>query len=69
MLGNDNDVNNGDVLAGTGSNVAVGHSDIDDNGTTATGSGTVIKDNGGPVLHDVDASGGNGGGAPAAAAA
>lgn len=65
VLGNGNDVNNGDVLAGTGSNVAVGHSHIDDNGTTATGGSTVIKDNGGPVLHDVDASGGNGGGASA----
>ena len=65
VLGNGNDVNNGDVLAGTGSNVAVGHSHIDDNGTTATGGSTVIKDNGGPVFHDVDASGGNGGGASA----
>ncbi|TGD89204.1 hypothetical protein BayCH28_07545 [Mycolicibacterium sp. CH28] len=63
VLGNNNDVNNGDVLAGTGSNVAVGHGHIDDNGTTATGGSTVIKDNGGPVFHDVDASGGNGGGA------
>ncbi|WP_328350410.1 IniB N-terminal domain-containing protein [Mycobacterium sp. NBC_00419] len=63
VLGNNNDVNNGDVLAGTGSNVAVGHGQIDDNGTTATGGSTVIKDNGGPVFHDVDASGGNGGGA------
>jgi hypothetical protein len=65
VLGNNNDVNNGDVLAGTGSNVAVGHSNIHDSGTTATGNGTVIKDNDGTVLHDVDASGGNGGGASA----
>lgn len=65
VLGNNNDVNNGDVLAGTGSNVAVGHGQIDDNGTTATGGSTVIKDNDGPVFHDVDASGGNGGGASA----
>ncbi len=63
VLGNNNDVNNGDVLAGAGANVAVGHGHIDDNGTTATGGSTVIKDNGGPVFHDVDASGGNGGGA------
>ncbi|WP_167107201.1 IniB N-terminal domain-containing protein [Mycobacterium sp. DL592] len=63
VLGNNNDVNNGHVLAGTGSNVAVGHGQIDDNGTTATGGSTVIKDNGGPVFHNVDASGGNGGGA------
>jgi hypothetical protein len=65
VLGNGNDVNNGDVLAGAGSNVAVGHSHIHDNGTTATGGSTVIKDNGAPVFNDVDASGGNGGGASA----
>jgi hypothetical protein len=65
VLGNNNDVNNGDVRAGTGSNVAVGHSHITDNGTTATGGSTVIKDNSGPVVHGVDASGGNGGGASA----
>ena len=63
VLGSDNDVNNGHVWAGTGSNVALGHGQVDDNGTTATGGSTVIKDNGGPVFHDVDASGGNGGGA------
>ena len=63
VLGNGNDVNNGDVLAGMGSNVAVGHGQVDDNGTTATGGSSVIKDNSGPVFHDVDASGGNGGGA------
>jgi len=65
VLGNGNDVNNGHVVAGTGSNVAIGHSHVSDNGTTATGGSTVIKDNSGPVLHDVDASGGNGGGASA----
>jgi hypothetical protein len=65
VLGNNNDVNNGDVWAGTGSNVAVGHSNIHDSGTTATGDATVIKDNSSPVLNDVDASGGNGGGASA----
>ncbi|MET0703137.1 MAG: IniB N-terminal domain-containing protein [Mycobacterium sp.] len=65
VLGDNNEVNNGDVLAGTGSNVAVGHSNIEDSGTTATGNGTVIKDNDAPVLNDVDASGGNGGGASA----
>ena len=63
VLGNDNDVNNGHVWAGTGSNVAIGHGQVDDNGTTATGGSTVIKDNGGPVFHDVDARGGSGGGA------
>ncbi|WP_431234814.1 IniB N-terminal domain-containing protein [Mycolicibacterium psychrotolerans] len=65
VLGNGNDVNNGHVVAGTGSNVAIGHSHIHDDGTTATGGSTVIKDNSGTVLHDVDASGGNGGGASA----
>lgn len=65
VLGNGNDVNNGHVWAGTGSNVAIGHGQVDDDGTTATGGSTVIKDNGGPVFHDVDASGGNGGGASA----
>ncbi len=63
VLGNDNDVNNGDVLAGTGSNVNIGEGDIEDNGTTATGDSTVIQDNEGTVLADVDASGGNGGAA------
>ena len=58
VLGNNNDVNNGDVLAGTGSNVNIGDGDIEDNGTTNTGSGDVIQDNEGPVLNDVDASGG-----------
>ena len=49
VMGNNNDVNNGHVWAGTGSNVALGHGQVDDNG--------------GPVFHNVDASGGNGGGA------
>lgn len=63
VLGNGNDVNNGDVWAGTGSNVTVGHGGIEDHGTTNTGSGSVIKDNDGPVFQDVDASGGQGGSA------
>ena len=63
VLGNDNNVNNGDVWAGTGSNVSVGHGGIEDHGTTNTGSGSLIKDNGGPVFSGVDASGGHGGGA------
>jgi hypothetical protein len=63
VLGNNNDVNNGDVLAGTGSNVNIGEGDIEDNGNTVTGGGSVITDNEGPVFQDVDASGGNGGGA------
>ncbi len=61
VLGYGNDVNNGDVWAGTGSNLAVGHAAIEDYGTTATGSGSVIKDNDGPVFADVDAGAGNGG--------
>ena len=65
VLGNNNNVNNGDVIAGTGSNVTIGEGDIEDNGTTATGGSTVIQDNEGPVLNDVDASGGHGGGASA----
>lgn len=63
VLGNGNDVNNGHVWAGTGSNVAIGHGAIDDDGTTATGGSSVISDNSGPVFHDVDASAGDGGGA------
>lgn len=63
VLGNNNDVNNGDVLAGTGSNVNIGEGSIEDNGTTATGGSTVIQDNEGPVISDVDMSGGSGGGA------
>jgi len=61
VLGNDNNVNNGDVWAGTGSNVSVGHGGIEDHGATSTGSGSVIKDNTGPVFQDVDAGAGNGG--------
>ncbi|MGB3485997.1 MAG: IniB N-terminal domain-containing protein [Mycobacterium sp.] len=63
VLGNNNDVNNGDVLAGTGSNVNIGRGDIDDDSTTVTGGGSVITDNDGPVFQDVDASGGHGGNA------
>lgn len=63
VLGNNNDVVNGDVWAGTGSNVNIGDGSIDDDGTVNTGSGSVISDNEGPVFQDVDASGGNGGGA------
>lgn len=63
VLGDNNDVNNGDVLAGTGSNVSIGGGDIDDDGNTVTGGGSVITDNDAPVFQDVDASGGNGGSA------
>lgn len=63
VLGNGNDVNNGDVIAGSGSNVNIGEGDIEDNGNTTTGSGSIITDNEAPVFQDVDASGGNGGNA------
>jgi hypothetical protein len=50
VLGNNNEVNNGDIRADHGSNVAVGHSTVADSGTTAGGDvistggqGTVIK--------------------------
>src|SRR6195952_1210939 len=52
-LGNNNHMNNGDVIAGTGSNVNQGEGSIDDNGTTATNGSTVIQGNEGPVFHDV----------------
>lgn len=64
VLGDNNDVNNGDILTGAGSNVAVGSgNEIDDRGTTATGGAEVISGNEGPVIKDVDMSGGHGGSA------
>jgi hypothetical protein len=64
-LGNNNHMNNGDVYAGTGSNVNQGEGTIHDSGTTATNGSTVIQGNEGPVFNDVDASGGSGGNAGA----
>ncbi|KHO28330.1 hypothetical protein QQ44_02060 [Mycolicibacterium setense] len=62
VLGDGNTMNNGDILAGAGSNVAVGKdNDIEDNSQTA--GGDLIADNEGPVISDVDMSGGHGGGA------
>lgn len=62
VLGNGNSVNNGDVWAGSGSQVAVGRgNDISDSSQHA--GGDLISDNGGPVISDVDMSGGHGGGA------
>jgi hypothetical protein len=62
VLGDGNTMNNGDILAGSGSNVAVGKDNaIDDNSKTA--GGDLISDNHSPVLNDVDTSGGSGGGA------
>ncbi len=55
-------MNNGDILAGSGSNVVVGKdNEVEDNSQTA--GGDLIADNDAPVLNDVDTSGGNGGGA------
>ncbi|KGI66508.1 IniB N-terminal domain-containing protein [Mycolicibacterium rufum] len=62
VLGDGNTMNNGDILAGSGSNVNVGKDNaIDDNSKTA--GGDLISDNHSPVLNDVDTSGGHGGGA------
>ncbi|MGV0740057.1 hypothetical protein BA059_01090 [Mycolicibacterium sp. (ex Dasyatis americana)] len=62
VLGDGNTMNNGDIWAGAGSNVAVGKdNDIEDNSQTA--GGDLISDNEGPVISDVDMSGGHGGGA------
>ena len=62
VLGDGNTMNNGDILAGSGSHVNVGKDNaIDDNSKTA--GGDLISDNHSPVLNDVDTSGGHGGGA------
>ncbi|MGV0746236.1 IniB N-terminal domain-containing protein [Mycolicibacterium sp. XJ870] len=62
VLGDGNTMNNGDILAGSGSNVVVGKdNEVEDNSQTA--GGDLISDNEGPVISDVDMSGGHGGGA------
>ncbi|KWX66250.1 IniB N-terminal domain-containing protein [Mycobacterium sp. NAZ190054] len=62
VLGDGNTTSNGDILAGSGSNVVVGKdNEVEDNSKTA--GGDLIADNDAPVLNDVDTSGGNGGGA------
>ncbi len=64
VLGHGNTVNNGDILAGSGSNVAVGEGNgIDDNSKSA--GGDLISGNDGPVISHVDQSGGHGGDAGA----
>ncbi|MCB0928601.1 MAG: IniB N-terminal domain-containing protein [Mycolicibacterium insubricum] len=64
VLGNGNSVTNGDTWAGAGANVNQGHGVLHSVGNdTNTGSGSMIKGNDGPVLQNVDASGGNGGAA------
>ena len=61
VVGDDNEnVNTGDI---DDSNVNIGEdNDIDDSGDQTAG-GDIISDNDGPVINDVDTSGGNGGGA------
>ncbi|CAN3126708.1 IniB N-terminal domain-containing protein [Mycobacterium sp. smrl_JER01] len=62
VLGDGNTMNNGDILAGSGSNVVVGKDNaVEDNSKTA--GGDLITDNKAPVLNDVNTGGGNGGGA------
>jgi hypothetical protein len=62
VLGNNNNVNNGDIHTGAGSNVALGEGNvIKDSGTTA--GGDAIVGNKGPVLDHVDTGGGSGGAA------
>ena len=60
VLGDGNTMNNGDILAGAGSNVVVGKDNqVEDNSKTA--GGDLITDNKAPVLNDVNTGGGNGG--------
>lgn len=61
VVGDDNEnVNTGDI---EDSNVNIGEdNEIDDSGDQTAG-GDIISDNDGPVINDVDMSGGNGGGA------
>lgn len=62
VLGDGNTMNNGDIWAGSGSHVAVGKDNaIEDNSQHA--GGDLISGNDGPVISDVDMSGGHGGGA------
>jgi len=68
ITGDDNVVGDGntkvDVETGNHSPVIIGHgNDVEDNSQTA--GDDIISDNEGPVLNDVDTSGGNGGGAVA----
>jgi hypothetical protein len=64
VLGNHNNVNNGDVHTGSGSNVTIGSGNEVHNSSQNAG-GDVISDNKGPVIKDVDMSGGSGGNASA----
>ncbi|WP_199177920.1 hypothetical protein [Mycobacterium hubeiense] len=64
VVGDDNEnVNTGDVETGDNSNVNIGEdNEIDDSGDVVS-DGDAIVGNEGPVLNDVDTSGGSGGGA------
>ncbi|MCV7201094.1 IniB N-terminal domain-containing protein [Mycobacterium sp. NPDC051198] len=64
VLGHGNTVNNGDVWAGSGSHVNVGEGNAIEDSSQHAG-GNVISGNDGPVISDVDMSGGHGGGASA----
>lgn len=64
VLGNHNDVNNGDIRTGAGSNVTVGHGNDVHNSSESAG-GDIIQDNKGPVISKTDASAGDGGSASA----
>lgn len=62
VLGDGNTTNNGDVWAGSGSHVNVGKDNAIEDSSQHAG-GDVVSGNDGPVIKDVDMSGGHGGGA------
>jgi hypothetical protein len=63
VVGDDNEnVNTGDIETGDGSPVVIGEDNEVENSNQQAG-GDIIQDNEGPVINDVDMSGGNGGGA------
>ncbi|MFV8054403.1 IniB N-terminal domain-containing protein [Mycobacterium sp. 48b] len=62
VLGDGNTTNNGDVWAGSGSHVNVGEGNAIEDSSQHAG-GDVVSGNDGPVIKDVDMSGGHGGGA------
>jgi hypothetical protein len=63
VVGDDNDGNvTGDIETEDGSPVIIGDDNDVDNETQQAG-GDIVQDNEGPVINDVDMSGGNGGGA------
>jgi hypothetical protein len=64
LAGSGSNVNTGDIHTGAGSNVTVGSGNQVHNSSQNAG-GDVISDNKGPVIKDVDMSGGHGGSASA----